>query len=243
MKRKTRRKAKKKVGFEMLMEKIVYNKSILKAWRKNMDKGSYYRYIKPLINGIQFFFPSDFKPYRMNFIAQSHLDAAWLWIKRDSIERTYMTFYKAVEHIERHPFFTFTQTSPQYYLWMKQYAPSLWEKMKKCIAEDRLEIIGGMWVEPDLNMPCGEALVRQRLYGMLFYQLNFGKMPKVESLLDAFGYPQQLPQILAKSGAESFWTTKCTWNEKNFWPFAYFWWEAQMDLEYSRITSISIILR
>ena len=161
----------------------------------------------------------------MNFIAQSHLDAA-LWTQQTQ-SNAYMTFYKAVEHIEKYPFFTFTQTSPQYFAWMKQYAPSLWEKIKKYVAEDRLEIIGGMWVEPDLVMPCGESLVRQRLYGMLFYQLNFEKMPKVESLLDVFGFPQQVAQILAKSGAESFWTTKCTWNDMNFWPFAYYWWEGQ----------------
>ncbi len=81
-----------------------------------------------------------------------------------------------------------------------------------------------MWVEPALRMCSGEALVRQRLYGQLFYLRNFGKISKVESLLDVFGFPYSVPQILVKSGAESFWTTKILWNDHSDFPFSNFIW-------------------
>ena len=44
-----------------------------------------------------------------------------------------------------------------------------------------------MWVEPDLNLPTGESLVRQLLFGISFWQREFGVRPKVEWLPDTFG--------------------------------------------------------
>ena len=42
----------------------------------------------------------------------------------------------------------------------------------------RWALVGGWWVEPNINMPNGEALVRQGLYGQQFFQHLFGR--KVE---------------------------------------------------------------
>ena len=124
-----KRRDRKKGGAEKLLETIVYNKSFRKTWNKNMNNGTYYRGFKPLVNAVHFLFPTDLKDYKMNFIAQSHLDAAWLWTQRDSIERSYMTFYKAVEHIEKYPFFIHTN-QPAIFCMDEQYAPSLWEKLR-----------------------------------------------------------------------------------------------------------------
>ena len=88
-----------------------------------------------------------------------------------------------------------------------------------------IELVGGSYVEPDCMMPSGEAFVRERLYGMRFYKENFGVLPEVEWFLDSFGYNWGLPQILVKSGAKYFWTTKITWNLQTNFPFVYFWWE------------------
>lgn len=150
----------------------------------------------------------------------SHLDAAWLYPVVDTKERAFKTFYKAVEHCAEFPFFRFAMTSPQYYDWIRCYSPSLWAQVKELVKKGQIEITGGMWIEPDLDMPCGESLVRQRLYGQLFYLREFDKMPSMESLLDVFGFPWSIPQILLKSGAKTFWTTKCAGST----PFTFFKW-------------------
>ena len=219
--------AKYKPRLEILMDFILYNPWFQQQWQKQMDTGFWYARTKAIKNLFEVFFPTHFGDYNLNFIGVSHTDAAWKWTKHDTIIRVFKTFKKAIEHIERYPFFTFTQTSAQYYQWIKDLAPALWEVVKKNVKEGRIELAGGMWVEPDLNMSSGEALVRQRLYGMNFFLREFGQMPRVESLLDIFGFPQQIPQILVKSGAEAFWTTKCTWNDTTMWPFANYFWEAQ----------------
>ncbi len=162
--------------------------------------------------------------FNLYCIGHSHLDACWLWTKLSTIRRTVITFQQNIEYFEKYPFYSFSQTSPQYYDWIRRLKPDLFQKIKDYEKLGRWEIIGGMWVEPDLNLPNGESLVRQRLYGQLFFLEHFGKIARIESLEDSFGFNAQLPQILVKSGAEVFWTTKITWNDLTEFPFANFLW-------------------
>lgn len=81
-----------------------------------------------------------------------------------------------------------------------------------------------MWVEPDLNIPSGESLVRQSLYGQKFYMEEFSKRSFIEWLPDTFGYCASLPQILKLSGVEYFMTSKLNWSDTNPFPYDIFHW-------------------
>ena len=83
-----------------------------------------------------------------------------------------------------------------------------------------------MWVEPDLNMPDGESLVRQLLVGKRWYKQAYGVDVRIGWNPDSFGYTWQLPQIYKKSGVDYFVTQKMTWNDTNQLPFKLFWWES-----------------
>ncbi|MFX1567746.1 MAG: alpha-mannosidase [Promethearchaeota archaeon] len=166
----------------------------------------------------------SFEEFDLYCIGHSHLDACWLWTKLSTIRRAIITFQQNIEYFEKYPFYTFSQTTPQYYDWVRRLRPKIFQKIQEYEKLGRLEIIGGMWVEPDLNLPNGESLVRQRLYGQLFYLEHFGKISRIECLEDSFGFNAQLPQILVKSGAEIFWTGKITWNDLTEFPFANFLW-------------------
>ena len=208
------------VRLEAVLEGIIYNPLNRKHYHRKHKNGGYLRFIK----GINLMTKKKFgsiRDLKLHFTGVSHLDAAWLFPVIDTKERAYKTFYKAVEHCDLYPFLTFSQTTPQYYNWVKKYDKKLWEKVKQKVKDGRIELTGGMWVEPSLDMPSGESLVRQRLYGQLFFLREFGHFPKMESLLDIFGFPWSIPQILLKSGAESFWTTKDTGGL----PFAAFSWK------------------
>ncbi|MHA1335221.1 MAG: hypothetical protein ACTSPW_05660, partial [Promethearchaeota archaeon] len=113
-------------------------------------------------------------------IGQSHIDAAWLWTKLSTIRRVIITFSQAVKHL-------YSQTAPAYYDWVRRLRPKLFDKIKEYEKKGRWEIVGGMWVEPDANLPNGESLVRQRLYGQQFYLEHFGKFSKIAVLEDSFG--------------------------------------------------------
>ncbi len=222
-------------GIETIfLEKLQYNPQNQKIWKKLIDSLLFRASMKvfaKIYGKMNYFNLSDFDLYA---IPLSHLDAAWLWTVKDSVFRVYKTFKMALEHIEQYPFFAISLTSPQYFEWMEQYNKKLpspdpkqtfWDAICYQVEQGKIDLCGGSWIEPDLNVPCGEALIRQRLYGQLYYLRKFGKIAKISTLLDVFGYPNTIPQILVKSGAEAFWTTKITWNDYTMWPFANFYWQ------------------
>ena len=126
--------------------------------------------------------------------------------------------------LDQFPAFGYAQSQPQAYAFIKEHYPEIYERVKAHISAGRWEIVGGMWVEPDLNIPSGESLVRQLLYGMKFYQEEFGVKPRIEWLPDTFGYCASLPQLLRKAGIEYFMTTKMNWNDTNPFPYDLFNW-------------------
>lgn len=168
------------------------------------------------------------EPGRVRFIAmgQSHLDAAWRWRVFQTRSKAKVTFRNALRNIGAFPEFTFSQSSPAYYQWMKDRQPRIFRAIQNAAKRGQWEITGGSWVEPDCNLADGESLVRQRLYGQRFYLEHFGRVAEIEWLPDTFGFCWTLPQIMAKSGAKYFWTTKLLWNDTNRFPFRTFLWRS-----------------
>ena len=156
----------------------------------------------------------------------AHIDAAWLWPWTETVDVVKRTFGTALQLMNEYPGYTFTQSAAAYNEWMAQKYPALNDEIKQRIKEGRWEIVGGMWVEPDLNMPDGESLVRQLLVGKRWYKQAYGVDVRIGWNPDSFGYTWQLPQIYKKSGIDYFVTQKMTWNDTNKLPFKLFWWES-----------------
>lgn len=158
-------------------------------------------------------------------IGHAHIDLAWLWPIRETIRKGGRTFSTVIELMKRYPEYKFGASQPQLYDWIKNKYPSLYTEIKKLVKENRWEVQGGMWVESDTNIPSGESLVRQILYGKRFFKKEFNKDVKCLWLPDVFGYTASLPQILKKSGIDYFLTIKLSWNEYNEFPYHTFNWE------------------
>jgi len=156
----------------------------------------------------------------------SHIDAAWLWPRSEAIDVVRRTFGTALQLMNEYPDYTFTQSAAQYNEWLADKYPDMNAEIEKRIKEGRWEVVGGMWVEPDLNMPDGESIVRQLLVGKRWYQQHYGVDVRVGWNPDSFGYTWQLPQIYKKSGVDFFVTQKMSWNDTNQLPFKLFWWES-----------------
>ena len=156
----------------------------------------------------------------------SHIDAAWLWPWTETVDVVKRTFSTALQLMNEYPSYTFTQSAAQYNVWMADKYPEINDEIKKRIKEGRWEIVGGMWVEPDLNMPDGESIARSILIGKRWYRQNYGVDVHIGWNPDSFGYTWQLPQIYRLSGIDSFVTQKMAWNDTNPLPFKLFWWES-----------------
>lgn len=167
----------------------------------------------------------DLKNGKMHMVGQSHIDLAWLWPAKEAVRKTSRTFSTMSTLLDQFPDFGYVQSQPQAFEFMKEYYPDVYQRVKDHIASGRWELVGGMWVEPDLNIPSGESLVRQLVYGMKFYQEEFGIKPRIEWLPDTFGYSASLPQLLKKAGLDYFMTTKMNWNDTNAFPYDLFNWQ------------------
>jgi len=166
------------------------------------------------------------KQYSIRAVANSHIDMAWLWPWTETVEVVRNTFGTVLQLMRQYPGFIYAQSAAQDYVWLEEKYPDLFKEIQQRVKEGRWEIVGGMWVEPDLNMPCGESLVRQILIAKRYFQQKFGVDVRIGWNPDSFGYNWQLPQIYKRSGLDYFITQKMSWNETTQFPYKLFWWES-----------------
>lgn len=156
-------------------------------------------------------------------VGHSHIDAAWLWTIEETIDVCHKTFKSILSLMRRYPL-KFSQSSAQYYNWIEEKYPELFSEIRERVKEGRWEIVGGSWVEFDCNVPSGESIVRQFLYGKRYFSEKFSVDVKVCWLPDSFGFCWTLPQILTKSGMKYFVTQKLKWNDTTNFIYNVFWW-------------------
>ena len=167
------------------------------------------------------------KQFTIRAVGNSHIDMAWLWPESETVEVVRNTFQSVLDLMREYPDFKFTMSSARTYEWMQEKYPDIFAQIQQRVKEGRWEIIGGMWVEPDLNLPAGESLVRQILVGKRYFQKNFGVDVNIGWNPDSFGYNWQLPQIYKRSGMDYFVTQKLMWaHEFTTFPYKMFWWES-----------------
>ncbi|MGC1871905.1 MAG: glycoside hydrolase family 38 C-terminal domain-containing protein [Acidobacteriaceae bacterium] len=164
--------------------------------------------------------------YTVHMTGNAHIDAAWLWPWTETVDVVKRTFSTALQLMNEYPDYTYTQSAAQYYAWMQNKYPDIFQQIQQRVKEGRWEVVGGMWVEPDLNLPDGESTVRQILVAKRYFQKNLGVDVTVGWNPDSFGYNWQLPQIYKKSGIDYFVTQKMAWNDTNQLPLKLFWWQS-----------------
>ncbi|HEX4022556.1 MAG TPA: glycoside hydrolase family 38 C-terminal domain-containing protein [Acidobacteriaceae bacterium] len=164
--------------------------------------------------------------YLVHLTGNAHIDAAWLWPWTETVDVVRRTFGTALQLMEEYPGYTYTQSAAQYYEWMQQKYPDIFSGIQQRVKQGRWEVVGGMWVEPDLNLPDGESQVRQILVAKRYFKKNLGVDVRVGWNPDSFGYNWQLPQIYKKSGIDYFVTQKMAWNDTNQLPLKLFWWQS-----------------
>ena len=167
-------------------------------------------------------------------LGHAHIDLAWLWPIRETRRKGGRTFANVLKLMEQYDDCVFGASQPQLYDWVKEDYPDIYRRVKERVNEGRWELQGGMWVEPDTNVPSGESLIRQFLYGKRFYQEEFGQDIRNLWLPDVFGYSAALPQIMLKCGVDYFMTNKLAVNEFNRFPHHTFVWEG---IDGSRVMS------
>ncbi|KAK8850374.1 hypothetical protein IAR55_004292 [Kwoniella newhampshirensis] len=157
-------------------------------------------------------------------VGHCHIDTAWLWPFSVTQQKSARSWSTQCDLIDRYPEHRFSATQAQQFKWLEELYPTLFQRIKEKISEGTFQPLGATWVEMDTNMPSGEALVRQFLYGQRYYESRFGFRSQTFVLPDTFGYSSQLPQISRQAGAHNFFTQKLSWNSINNFPHSTFNW-------------------
>lgn len=162
-------------------------------------------------------YASQAQQVSLHMIGNAHIDMAWLWRYPETIEVTRATFQSALDNLGRYPDFRFSHGQAQSYYWIEQNYPEMLREIQKYVKEGRWEIVGGTWVESDGNMPSGESFVRQYLYGKHYFKSRFGVEVRHGYHPDTFGHAATLPQILSKSGIDTYTFFRPGEDERIFW--------------------------
>ena len=170
---------------------------------------------------------SDYiKQRQFYLLGHAHLDMAWLWTINETYQVAQRTFKSVLNLQNNYHNLTFGHTTAYLYQWIENNNNKLFKQIQETVKQQKWEILGGMWVEPEVNLINGESLARQLLYGQQYFYDKFGQYNRVAWLPDTFGFPWQLPQFLQLAEIDYFVTGKLHWNDTNKFPYGCFWWQA-----------------
>jgi alpha-mannosidase len=150
--------------------------------------------------------------HEITAVGHAHIDTAWLWPLKETHRKCVRTFASQLGLMERYPEYRFACSQAQQYAWIRDRQPGLWVRIRRAVERGQWLPVGGTWIEPDCNLPAGESLVRQFLYGQRFFEREFGRRAEVFWNPDVFGYNGQLPQLMRGAGITGFLTQKLSWN-------------------------------
>ncbi|QQE65408.1 hypothetical protein GFS31_20960 [Leptolyngbya sp. BL0902] len=206
------------------------------AWDQVGDAPQFHQSLNQMREALSPFTPW-LKQRTVHCVGHAHLDLAWLWPVAETWDAAQRTFESVLKLQKDFPELTFTHSTPALFAWIEEHRPDLFAEMQTQVQAGRWAIDAGLWVEPDLNLPGGEALVRQILYGQRYCAEKFGTVSALAWLPDTFGFSWQLPQLLTQGGVRYFATQKLRWNDSNPFPHDLFVWQG---LDGTPITAVTL---
>ena len=112
-------------------------------------------------------------------IGNAHIDPVWLWKKSEGLSEILSTYRSALDRMKEFPEYIFTSACAYYYHWVETIDPAMFQEIQRRVQEGRWSVTGGFWIQPDCNLPSGEAFCRHALYSQRLFQEKLGVTAKV----------------------------------------------------------------
>jgi len=165
------------------------------------------------------------KMAKVHLIGNAHIDPVWLWRWQEGFSEIRATYRSALDRMKEFPEFKFTSACASYYQWIEKVDPDMFEEIRQRVKEGRWSIVGGWFLQPDCNIPCGESFARHGLISQRYFREKFGVTAKTGYNVDSFGHNASLPQILKKSGMDNYVFMRPSIKEQGR-EEEVFWWES-----------------
>ncbi len=153
-------------------------------------------------------------------VGYAHLDTEWNWDYATTIN-IYIpnTMEENFRLFEKYPDYVFNFTGSRRYNMMKEYYPEMYKKVVEYVKKGRWNVSGSSVDEGEVNISSSESVIRQVLYGNIFFKNEFGKESVDYMLPDCFGFLANLPSVWNHCGLLGFSTQKITWKSAMGLPF------------------------
>jgi len=159
-------------------------------------------------------------------VGYAHLDTEWNWEYPTTINQYIRnTMEDNFKLFEKYPDYVFNFTGSRRYKMMKEYYPESYKKVAGYIDQGRWFVSGSSVDEGEVNISSSESVLRQVLYGNLFFKREFQKESVDYMLPDCFGFVATMPSVWSHAGLLGFSTQKLTWRSSNGVPFNVGVWE------------------
>jgi len=157
------------------------------------------------------------KTYTTHMAGHAHIDMNWLWTWEETLEIMRRDFVAMDQLIGQYPDFHFSQSQASTYKAMEDRHPEVLNRIKRRVREGNWEVTASTWVEGDLNMQCGESLVRHFLLTRPFIDGLFNLRPRICWEPDTFGHVATLPQLLRQAGIDYYYFCRAGKGQPLFW--------------------------
>ena len=140
----------------------------------------------------------------LHLIGNAHLDPVWLWRQADGVDAALATARSACDRLDEYPEFVFTASSSWFHEQVEHLDPALFDRVRAFVAAGRWQLVGGMVIQPDCNLPSAESFARQLAAGQAYYRRTFGRPTTVGYNVDSFGHTAYLPRFLRDAGIDTY---------------------------------------
>ena len=139
----------------------------------------------------------------LHLVCNSHIDPVWQWDWDEGASAALSTFYAACNLLDKYDF-VFCHNEVILYEYIEKYDPALFKRIQELVKQGKWKIMGGWYCQPDCLVPSGESFMRQITLGREYFSEKFNAKPTVALNFDSFGHTRGLPQILKKTGYDSY---------------------------------------
>lgn len=141
---------------------------------------------------------------RVHMIANAHIDPVWLWPWQAGADEALATAASMADRCDEYPEFVFTRGEAWLYRQAERIRPDLFARIRALVERGQWHVTGGVFIQPDLNLPTAAGLHRQIEHGQRYFRDRFGLSPTVGYNVDSFGHTATLPDILGSHGYEAY---------------------------------------
>jgi len=142
------------------------------------------------------------------------------WLANFSRERVYCvnSYLSHLDRVRDDPQYEFVLSEVNNIIGIMNFRPERMQELKQRVAEKRVELVNGFFLESTINLSGGEALVRLGVEGLRWYEKIFGIRPQYAWCIDTCGVHDQMAQIAKGLGLKAFiYTRKNPTGKTLFW--------------------------